>query len=245
MIVHKLMDVRQAILEEISHVAAHGCNCHCTMRSGVAPLLCNLVPGLREADNATAHGDHRKLGHVSSAWFRETPVYNAYTQYGTATMPNQLVVDYSAVQKAFMVIVNNAMARRQRNTDRPFDIAIPMIGAGLAGGDWTTIRRLIMCAIERRAPHENVKVLACILPDLDNMSKALGVNTNMVMSTVFILRMANGRYGLGRFDHDKPVRIGDIETFSPIDPRLLAHGYSMVTGDGEPSHFSNTIWEAV
>jgi O-acetyl-ADP-ribose deacetylase (regulator of RNase III) len=136
---------------------AHGCNCFNIMGAGVAfsiagAFLDGKVSIARRADDTTTPGDINKLGDISVGRYflpvwneaatkrNHEPMYivNAYTQYGTARYAGDNVVDTQAVAKAFDKI---ALIANQHS--KPFKIGIPMIGAGLGGGDWKAILAVI------------------------------------------------------------------------------------------------------
>lgn len=130
---------------------AHGCNCFVKMGAGIAPAIANAFEGVREADkNYPAPGGSKdRLGNFSLAVDvidttlddgRQEPkilhVYNLYTQYGTwGRWEGKMDVDYDALEQCF----------EKLNTEIPpyAKLGIPMIGAGLAGGDWEEIKKRI------------------------------------------------------------------------------------------------------
>ena len=114
-------------------VIIHGCNCFQIMGAGIALQIKNKYPGAFYADvKNTTHGDKEKLGSYTSF---ETPkgftIVNAYTQYHYRG-PNN--VDYDAIEKVFTKIKKDFHGER---------IGYPKIGAGLAGGSWWRISRII------------------------------------------------------------------------------------------------------
>ena len=125
------------------NVIVHGCNCFNTMGAGVALQIANTFPEARRVDAVTNYGDRRKLGSYSIASVRgcfddSLIIVNGYTQYGTASTPDDCVVDYDAIRKVFGTVIYNLACL---STD--IRIGIPMIGAGLAGGDWNIISAII------------------------------------------------------------------------------------------------------
>lgn len=119
----------------------HGCNCFCTMGRGIALEVRNRVPLLYEADRRTIAGSKEKLGHFTYTLIDDMVGINAYTQYhfarpipGTSRM-----VDYDAVRQVFRRI--DSMFGQKPVNDKPF--GIPLIGAGLAKGDWSVISKII------------------------------------------------------------------------------------------------------
>lgn len=113
---------------------AHGCNCFCTMGSGIAVPISAAFHDVRKADNRTKEGDASKLGSFSIATqpdgFR---VYNLYTQFEYGTEKRH--VNYEAIASCFEKM-NDYLMRWE-------NVLIPQIGAGLAGGDWEIIRTII------------------------------------------------------------------------------------------------------
>jgi O-acetyl-ADP-ribose deacetylase (regulator of RNase III) len=145
-------------------IIVHGCNCFNTMGSGIAKQLRENFPEVYDVDCRTPKGDKNKLGSftvaridhwsmpkvTSDVYMPEVKVFyvvNAYTQYEYGT--NKQHFDYDAFQ-IFLYSFKNyieLMARsniRQNETGKftpveSLKIGLPMIGAGLAGGDWVRI----------------------------------------------------------------------------------------------------------
>ena len=122
-------------------VIVHGCNCFCTMEAGIARIIAREFPAALQADRATQVGDRGKLGSISTghAMFpgHRVTVVNAYTQFGYE--PGGQLVDYDALSSCFDLIARDFGHMR---------IGYPMIGAGLAGGDWTQIAPRIDRALD-------------------------------------------------------------------------------------------------
>lgn len=117
-------------------VIVHGCNCFCTMGAGIARVIRDQYPVAYEADQATEKGSHDKLGTYSSAEVsigeHRLTVVNAYTQYNYRG--SGVKADYDAIRQVFRKIKSDFSGKR---------IGYPMLGAGLAGGDWDTISPII------------------------------------------------------------------------------------------------------
>ena len=107
---------------------AHGCNCFHLMGAGIAKQVSLNFPNTYLADiQNSIRGDVSKLGDYT--FDKEDKVLNLYTQY----QPGKNV-DYEAVKKVF----------KKLNIDfKGKHIAIPRIGCGIAGGDWSLISRII------------------------------------------------------------------------------------------------------
>ena len=114
----------------------HGCNCFCTMGAGIAKSIKEYFPEAYAADMDTVNGAREKLGSITSAVaFRNNnniTVVNGYTQYSPTG--KGILVDYDAVSSVF---------REIKKTYSGCRIGYPMIGAGLAKGDWQVISGLI------------------------------------------------------------------------------------------------------
>jgi O-acetyl-ADP-ribose deacetylase (regulator of RNase III) len=109
------------------------------MGSGVAPLIATAFPSAKAADAATKRGDRDKLGRFSVGIEPNGfEVYNLYGQYGYGGRNRgQMDTDYNALLSAL-----EGMAR---NIKLPFltKVGLPKIGAGLGGGDWNIISKMI------------------------------------------------------------------------------------------------------
>jgi O-acetyl-ADP-ribose deacetylase (regulator of RNase III) len=117
-------------------VIAHSCNCFNTMGSGIAGRIAKELPEAMLADKKTKRGDASKLGTILPVEIERNSikfiVVNAYGQYNYGT--NKVNADYNAIRKCFMEVKKQFSGKR---------IGICKLGAGLAGGDWTIISKII------------------------------------------------------------------------------------------------------
>lgn len=117
-------------------VIVHGCNCFCTMGRGIALAIKQAFPQAYKADLSTARGDHAKLGTFSCAQAsvngQTVTVVNAYTQY--QYWGAGVKADYDAIRRVFRAIATQFKGSR---------IGYPLIGAGLARGDWAIISAIL------------------------------------------------------------------------------------------------------
>lgn len=125
-------------------VIAHGCNCMCTMGAGLAPHMaaafgCDLFP----LEDAKYKGDINKLGQIDGTLIsrmdmkRGVFVLNAYTQYNYGR--NHADGDFAPVDYEAITLCMRKINKKFKG----LHIGLPMIGAGLAGGDWEKIKQII------------------------------------------------------------------------------------------------------
>ena len=133
---HLKGDLIQLALSGKFDVIIHGCNCFCTMGAGIAKQICENFPDAYQADFETESGDKNKLGKYSKAivQINGTPltIINGYTQYHYSGA--KILADYDAIARLFARIKRDFSGKK---------IGYPLIGAGLAGGDWERIRDII------------------------------------------------------------------------------------------------------
>lgn len=118
-------------------VIVHGCNCFCRMRSGIAKQIADEFPEVEKADGYTDCGDPDKLGTILDVTVENLNgdnfvVVNAYTQFRYGR--DKRYADYEAIRSCFRIIKIWFKGKR---------IGYPKIGAGLAGGDWNVISKII------------------------------------------------------------------------------------------------------
>lgn len=118
-------------------VIAHGCNCWNTMGAGIALQIKRKYPAAWAVDQNTVKGDKNKLGTYTSAQIGNLMIINAYTQYVPGY--NDLLENYAAI---------NTVMRRIAVGFQGKKIGLPLIGAGLAGGDWNIIQGIIQNNLE-------------------------------------------------------------------------------------------------
>lgn len=126
------------IFDTNESLIVHGCNCFNSMGAGIAAQVAKSYPAAMLVDTLTDRGDKSKLGSYT-AWtghniFRGgvVTIVNAYTQYNYTK--HEVDVDYGAVLKVMELICKDF-------SESP--IAMPLIGCGLAGGDWGTVVEIL------------------------------------------------------------------------------------------------------
>ncbi len=133
------------LLSVTEGIIVHGCNAQGVMGSGVAAAVREQYPGAYEAYRALYEKAKQAglkdlpLGRI--AWFRvsESPklaIANAITQRFYGRDSSVRYVSYEAIEEAF-----GRIAKVAREHD--LQVHYPLIGAGLANGDWNTIADII------------------------------------------------------------------------------------------------------
>ena len=109
-------------------IIVHGCNCFNTMGSGIAREIRERYPEAYAADCQTEAGDRKKLGTYTSFDTGKFAIINAYTQFDFSR--DHDVFEYDAFKLILQKLATIYPGKR---------FGFPMIGAGLAGGDWSRI----------------------------------------------------------------------------------------------------------
>lgn len=119
-------------------VITHGCNCFCTMGAGIAvPMKIEFGCDRFKMEDIKLRGNINKLGTIDYEMRGEMAVVNSYTQYRYGRNHadgDQRPVDYEAIALCM---------RKINHIFKGKTIGVPKIGAGLAGGDWSRIRKIL------------------------------------------------------------------------------------------------------
>lgn len=133
-------DLLQLAEEGQFDIIVHGCNCFHLMGAGIAGQIAKQYPQAYQADLETVKGDVCKLGTYSGSYVKrerdETSIFrifNMYTQYKPGKCPKEVL--YPSIRSCF----NELSA----TFDHRIRIGIPMIGCGIAGGEWYEVEQII------------------------------------------------------------------------------------------------------
>ena len=129
--------VKGDLFESDAEVIAHGCNCRNGFGSGVAGIMARKYPKAKHSFHEKYDEDGWKLGDVQfvRVWGKQEYVANCATQ--GAYLPRGVChVDYDAVRTCMEKVKEFAKSKSLR-------VAMPKIGAGLAGGDWDVIEKIL------------------------------------------------------------------------------------------------------
>jgi O-acetyl-ADP-ribose deacetylase (regulator of RNase III) len=138
------------LMQASEDIIAHGCNCINGFGSGVAGDISKEYPQAKIKYHEKFNTVGWKLGDVQIVKTKGKQIANCATQYEYYPR-NKQHADYDAIQSCF-----NKLYTYSKNNN--LTIAIPKIGAGLAGGDWIIIESII-----NRVFHD--KEIVCYLLD--------------------------------------------------------------------------------
>lgn len=122
-------------------IIVHGCNSHGVMGAGIAMEVKRRFPNAFQVYRQEYETEGLNLGGITYSQVDQYKfIINAITQgnYG----PDIRQVDYEAVVKCFENVVEFAL-KVKAQTGKKLDIVFPMIGAGLGGGNWNIIEKII------------------------------------------------------------------------------------------------------
>ena len=142
----RVIDVRGDLMAAPERLLLHGCNAQGVMGSGVAKLVRDAHPGAYDVYRAAYESrtdKSRGLDLGSYTVFKDTDrtIINGVTQEFYGREPNRVYVSYAAIERLFLDLNHQPLTENQA-------IAIPRIGAGLAQGDWKTIREIIAESVQ-------------------------------------------------------------------------------------------------
>jgi len=130
-------DIIQLAIEGRFDVIVHGCNCFCTMGAGLAKAIRAEFPEAYKADLNTKKGDASKLGTYTKATVDRNgntiTIINAYIQFEYGWVGT--MAQYEAIRNVCIKLKSEFSGKR---------FGFPLIGAGLAGGNWKIIE-IILC----------------------------------------------------------------------------------------------------
>jgi len=128
------------LLEFTEDAFGHGCNCQSQMNSGVAKAVKSKFPEMYSiADCKNPTGSQDRLGTYSYIAFADGRFgINIYSQLDfRGRSEGKMDLSYGALEKGLEASCE-FLVREGKKT-----LALPKIGAGLAGGDWNVIEGII------------------------------------------------------------------------------------------------------
>lgn len=119
--------------EGLFDVVAHGCNCFCKQKSGIAAQMAKAFrTDSFPFEQLKYKGYIGKLGNIDSKKIGKLWVVNCYTQYDYGR--DRMYLNYEALSLCLLKINHKFKGLR---------IGLPQIGCGLAGGDWEEVKYII------------------------------------------------------------------------------------------------------
>lgn len=142
-IIERKGDLIEAFINGEFTVIAHQANCFCTAKTGIAPVIFQKFPWIREADLATREGDLGKLGGISFGSEGGKTGFNLYGQYHHDQNEPSYGTQYPALLSALKEMRFSLSYRIN-----PPSIGFPRIGCGAGGGNWDDVKKMIEEAFE-------------------------------------------------------------------------------------------------
>lgn len=130
-----IIEVNGNIFETDCDVIAHGCNCKGGFGSGIAGQIKKLYPEVREAylkyhdDVGWALGDIQLVGIDNGKVIANCATQDEYLPRGICH------ADYEAIEKVCYKLKDYCLENNK-------SLAMPRIGCGLAGGDWSKVKEI-------------------------------------------------------------------------------------------------------
>lgn len=126
-------DLLKAFQESEFDAIVHGCNCFHMMGAGIAGQIAKIFPESLKIDKKySEYGDWGKLGSYTVCGTTYGHIINGYTQFRPGRCPEHDLM-YS-IQQLFFTLNEKYSGKT---------IGIPMIGCGIAGGNWQHVSKLI------------------------------------------------------------------------------------------------------
>lgn len=132
-----------------SGIIVHGCNSLGKMGSGIALTIRNKWPGCfavyRDAHTKAIHSGKSNLQLGDVIWYHANDdqwVANAITQKVYGSDKSIRYCDYEAIKTAFKEVNRFALENGIK------DVNFPLIGCGLANGDWKVVSKIIDEALD-------------------------------------------------------------------------------------------------
>lgn len=122
-------------------IIAHGCNCFHTMGSGIAGQLVRIYPQVLESDKRNSeYGDQSKMGTITHySPEKDKFIVNCYSQFEFGT--HKMQVEYGAIRSCLKEIKD--LINKHFVDVKNVKIGLPLIGCGLAGGNWEVVKKII------------------------------------------------------------------------------------------------------
>lgn len=143
-------DLIEAFFNKEVDVIAHQVNCFGIAKSGIAVKIFEVFPWIAEPYFADKRPVKNRLGKLTAAKKDEQWGFNLCGQFHHDHSDPGYKTHYSAQYLAMKI-----MASILKKEEKPLKVGFPLIGCGLAGGDWEMVRQ----NIERAFKDTNLEII--------------------------------------------------------------------------------------
>ncbi len=125
-------DLLKLALEGHFDYIIHGCNCFNLMGAGIAKQIAEQFPLTYKKDSQTIEGNPNKLGNYTEAYIKDKKfsIINLYTQYKLGANFRLAALEIGLFKLSEILPISTR-------------IGLPQIGAGVGGGNWEDIKKVI------------------------------------------------------------------------------------------------------
>lgn len=141
--------INSNIVDATEPIIAHGCNCSGAFAAGVARAITQKWPKARDEYLKLHKNSGIKLGQIQIVDCDEKTIVNMFTQWSYGRSGRRYV-DYDALEDCF----EKTLQWMDENGHE--ELAMPMVGAGLGGGDWDEICERIIKVNDK---YSNIKII--------------------------------------------------------------------------------------
>lgn len=136
-----MISISGDLLKQTTGLLVHGVNCQGVMGKGIALSIRKKYPQVFVDYKKFCKENKELLGKVIYTKITEELVIaSLFSQLYYGNKPNTRYVDYNAIELGFLTIASDL----KENNREDMIIKIPKIGATNGGGDWETIKQIII-----------------------------------------------------------------------------------------------------
>lgn len=136
-----MISISGDLLKQTTGLLVHGVNCQGVMGKGIALSIRKKYPQVFVDYKKFCKENKELLGKVIYTKITEELVIaSLFSQQYYGNKPNTRYVDYNAIELGFLTIASDI----KENNREDMIIKIPKIGATNGGGDWETIKQIII-----------------------------------------------------------------------------------------------------
>ena len=137
----KIIYKKGNLITASEHVIIHGCNNRGVMGAGVAMAIRRAFPDTYQAYKNSFKDFGLELGEIIWVYEIQKWIGNCITQNGYGK-DGKKYVSYDAIREC-MRNINHSSHLKDAHDNTLLSVAMPLIGAGLGGGDWNIISKII------------------------------------------------------------------------------------------------------